>query len=268
MANDDINNLRSQIQRLRKAATRKVSRLKTAKDVYVSGTNVDPRRKPHVEEKYNARQLRKYAEQLQGFMSRGTQYVPDSQRRPMPAQDWREYKKLEKQYNQKVHDYFKRVEQIQLPNSEENIGQRMAKMTPDHRQMGNVSVNAPYKPPERPSTAVAGRAALEKLKADMERRLTPEYFDEVNKAGMEQFSAMAEIINEPQLADDVRGLTGEQFAVLWNYTAFPTAVSLNYEIMLKLLSGKEQAHHSDAYRQQISIANELIEWAKTLKVGM
>lgn len=263
---EDISRLNADVARLRKAVTRKVSRLKQRHDVYVSGTSFDPRVPPSTLKNYTPSQLRAHRNELGAFLDRSNQFVPDSQRRPIPASDWKRYKRLESQFNEKVHDFFDRVRDIRTLSGE-TIGERMAARTPDHRQMGNPAVNAPYEPVERRSIAVSSRAALEKLIAQKEEQIKPGWFERHNREGMEQFTKMLDVLNNQKLENAVKGLTSEQFSVLWNYEGFATSISIQYEIALKMLSDKELPWHSDLAEQALRRANELVKWASNLPLG-
>lgn len=261
----EVDRLRAEAQRIRKNAGRKMARLARNHDVYVSGTTFDPRRPEGVEKKYNTRQLRNYIAELSGFVDRKTQFVPDSQRRPIPSEDWRAYKKLEKERNAFFNRRFEKYADFQvLP--EETVRQRMAKMTPDHPQMADPAVNSPYRPSERVSTNVASRAALEKFMDQMTKQLDPEYFDEHAAKGMTEAKQMLEVINEPRIAGMLDDLSPDQFELLWNYTPFATALSLNYENMLKLLSDKEVPWQSEVARTALRDAEAAIERVKSFEI--
>lgn len=266
MADDNVNSLRADIARMRKAVTRKISRLKQSHDVVVSGTHYDPRRAARSEDRFNESQLVSYKNSLGAFLDRGNQYVPDANNKPLPRDEFREYKRLETEYNRNVNEYFAKMQDVKLPNGE-TIRERMARFTPDHRQMGNVNVNAPYQPPSRDSTNINGLTGLQKLTADMRKRLTENYFTRINEESRKQFKQMAELLNSPKLARTIEGLKDEQFAALWNYTPFATSVSILYETQLKLLSDKESPYNTDVFDNAVNTANELANWARTLKIS-
>lgn len=263
---EDIDRLRAEVKRLRRAVTRKVSRLKQAHDVFLSGTQFDPRRAPRSEARYSASQLRSYIHDLAGFVDRGNQFVGDAQRRPIPRSDWQRYKNLENQYNARVNEYFDRVKGVRLPSGE-TVAERMARVTPDHRQMGNPAVHAPFDPVERQPGNVASKAALDKLIDAMKKRLQPDYFEKKNREGMEQFEKMMDILNDSELKEAVKGLNDEQFALLWNYTGFPTAISIQYEFALKALSAEQQSFERDVSSVALRRAHELVNDAKNFPVG-
>ena len=126
---DDLESIRADIARLRKLATKKISRIKRAKDAPLSGTQFDPRRTPKAEKRYTKRQAEVYRQELQGFLSRSNQYVGGANGYVMRKQQWDAYKKLEQQYNSRVNQKFDRVAGIQLPYGE-TIASRMARRTP------------------------------------------------------------------------------------------------------------------------------------------
>lgn len=256
--------LRNEIAKLRRAATKKISRLKQVKNVVTSGSKVDPRRDPAVHKKYNNEQLENYKNMLQGFVSRKTQYVPDSQHRPIHADKFKEYKQLETEYNARVDQHFSKFQDYVLPSSE-TILERMAKMTPDHKRAWNPPVNSPFRATVRQSKAMASDKALETLIDKMNERLTPDYFDKLNRAGMEQFEQMESVINDKGLSNKVKQLTPGQFALLWNYTNFAAAVSMHYETMMKMLSNQEKPWHTTVRRDAIADYEEMVEWASKQK---
>jgi len=263
----EIDELRAKVMARHKAATRKVSRLKNVVGVEVSGTKVDPRRSPAKIRHYTTAQLNTYMRELDTFTSRSTQFVPDARRKPMSADKWHTYQKAELAYNQKVKSDFSRIEDIYVPRLGMTIGERMDMVTPKHRQAYNPAVNAPYEPPTRKPTNVMSEKALEKLTAAMVKRGTPEHNKQLILDAREQFSLMAEVINEPELRDRISELTDTQFLVAWNYTPLPTALGMWYDMAQAILNSKEQAHHAGVLRNSVREANELIAWAKSLDLS-
>jgi len=234
--------------------------------VELSGTKADPRRKPADLKHYTQAQLKTYISQLNQFTSRKTQYVADAARKPMTQSSWAKYKALETAYNQKVADSFAKVADIELTGHGMTIGQRMAMMTPKHRQMTNPAVNSPYMPPERQPHNIATAKALEKLTKDMKKRLKPGWENKQIRAARAEFDAMVKIINEPELSANVKGLTNAQFSVIWNYTGFATQLSLYYDARKLMLSNSELSFQSDNIATAVKDANELIAFAKKLNI--
>lgn len=268
---DDLGSLRAEVARLRRATTRKVSRLKQRSGAQVSGTEFDPRRKPHVEGRYTQRQLATYRDQLQGFLSRKNQFVGGASGVPIPRSEWDRYKTAEKAYNAKVNEHFQRVADIELPapiphTRGETLGSRMERMTPSHRHLRNEVVNSPYDPLERSPRSVVSRDKLAKLIESLEAKMAPDYDERQAEASRDQFRRMADEIGDAELKDRVDKLSDEQFDVLWNYTSFPWDLSLDYEVHRLLHEGKDRPFLREAAENARKGFERLITWAGKLKV--
>lgn len=262
--NESLEEARARVAGRARAATRKVSRLKRATGVEISGSAVDPRRDPKLVAKYNRRQLAAYERDLNSFVSRRTQYVPDAQGRPIKSKTWNEYKRSEAAYNAGVTERFGKVKDIPLPISGQTIGERMDAMTPEHRQAYNPAINAPYKPPTRKSKQIASEKALKKLTRQMKDRLDPRAEGRAARAARDQLKQMLDVINEPDLQAAVDKLTNGQFMTMWNYTQFATNISLNYDVKQRMMSGKEKPWYSEALKQAVRNSHALADWAGSL----
>lgn len=261
---NDSDSLRAEIQRLKKAVTRKVSRIKTGQDIYISGTSQDPRKAAASVKGMNESQLRSYGHALAAFLDRGNQYVPDSQHRPMPRAEWRNYKRLESEWNQRVREHMENINSIRLPSGM-TVAERDAMLRPDHPQMANPTVNGPREI-DRTSTNVAGSARLKHLMDQMQRRLGEDYFDQLNASGKETFGKMIDRIGDDAFSRDVDRLTPEQFEVLWNWTPFATAISFQYELAMKELSARDKETWAGTVQHNaVREAREYVEWARGLK---
>ena len=251
-----------------KAAGKKISRLQREKGIQgLSGSANDPRRDPKILKRYTKKQVQAYINELNRFTSRGTQFVPDAQRRPVPGNLWNTYKNLEKQFNKRVDAHFNQVADVYVPRLGMTIRERMAMMTPDHPKAGQSAVHSPYNPPDRRPTNVASRKALERLIGDMKERLKPSWFDKKLNEGRDQFGKMAKIVNDPALEAAVNDLSPQQFDMLWNYTPFASAESLVYEIRMSMLSDKEKPWHTQTLDNALKDMHELVSWAKSVDLG-
>lgn len=267
MASEELERLRVEARARHRAATRKVSRLKTGRGVNISGTRADPRRDPSRIKSYNSRQLKAYIRDLNQFTDRRVQFVADTRGRPMQASLWRQYKGLEQQYNRVVGERFSRVSDVFLPTSGMTLGERMEMTRPEHPQALSPAVNAPYRPPARQPTNIASERALRQLVRDMKERLKPGHFRKLTKDARQQYEQMTHLTRQSDLDKKVRALTDEQFNVLWNFTPFATAESLKYERAKDLLAGKDKPWQSDVIRNAQESANELVAWASQLDLG-
>lgn len=264
---EELRALRAMANRRHRAATNKISRLKNDVGVNVSGTDVDPRRTRANIKNYTEKQLRSYINQLDNFVSRRTQFVPDAKRRPIPASQWREYQRLEKQYNEKISAQFARYRDVDLGPSGMTVGQRMEMMTPRFPYMQDRAVNTPYTPLNRRSSNIGSQRALQRLTKDMRARLEEGHSSRELQAGREQFEKMAELLDAPGLTRRVRNLSDSQFEALWKFTGFGTAISLGYDINQQLLAGNEKRWHGQVLESSMSAANELVKWAESLDLG-
>ena len=265
---DDLNSIRADIARLRTLVTKKVSRLKTRRGAAVSGTEFDPRRAPKVEKKYTRRQAEAYRAELQGFLSRGTQFVGGARGFVMKQEKWNAYKKLEQQYNDRVNQHFDSISGVKLPFGGETIGSRMARRKPPHPQMAYEAFHAPYDPPVRTPQSVDSAKALKKLMDSMKKKANPNFDKQFIEKNRNQFTGMADRLGDDALAEAVKNLTDAQFDILWNYSEMPYDMSLWYETQ-KLIEDGNTKHPlvtSGAAESAKREYAKLVEWASKLKV--
>ena len=262
----ELAGLRAEVARLRTGVTKKVSRIKRNNGAVLSGSGFDPRRAPHREAKYTRRQLETYKRELEGFLSRKSQFVGLSGGTPVTRSKWEQYKSLEAKHNATVNEGFQKVADIQLSTGEP-ISSRMKRSTPDHRHMRSAQVNALYDPITRNPEQVNGLKGLDKLIAQyMDRVGNKNWRQEKIATGRRVFEAMADRIGNEELADKMAELTDEQFDVLWNYTDFPREMSLDYQHM-KMMNEKRDVPFMRQVAESASAGYaEKIKWAKGLKV--
>jgi hypothetical protein len=261
----ELNELRSEVARMRRAATRKISRIKQTHGAVVSGTEFDPRRAPGVHGGYTEKQLQAYRERLASFLSRSTQYVPDASARPLPRSEFAAYKAAEARYRESAGGVYEAIKHVELPSGETVEG-RIAAMTPLHKVMHNSAMNRIFDPVERGADQITSLKSLRKLIRSLEKGSTPREIRRKVKESRDQMRQMLDAINEPSLQREVNKLTHNQYVALWNYTTFASAVSLAYESAKKMLSPKEEAWAQGRLRDQMGDAMEMIEWASRLPI--
>lgn len=259
--NDDLDSLRADVERMRRSATRKISRLKTGKSVVISGTEFDPRRATKAHKSYTRKQLKSYQRELENFLSRKTQFVPDASRRPIPRNEWLDYKKVEAQHRDSVGKIFERMKNVELPSGE-TVSERLAKMDVLHKQMHNPVTNPFYDPRDRSSSDVTSRESLRKLQKDLKKKSSPRNQSARVSEARSQLEKMLSVINSPEIASAVKSLSQGQFVALWNYTAFASAIAMSYDSAQKMLTPREESWGHEKIRQQSNDAMELISWAK------
>lgn len=263
----ELGALRAEARRLHRAVTRKISRNRTKRGAEIGNTKFDPRRDASKIKHYNRRQLQAYIANLERFVSRKTQFVPDSQYRPIPVQKWREYKAAEKTLNQKMRERFDKFGDRMLPEGI-TVRQRLAMTEPIHPQMHNPASNAGIRAIERKSKSVRSLEALNKLIIETKKRADPRDAARIEKANRTSVNAMLDVIGRDDWRERISLLTSAQFDLLWNMSgSFANAVSLYYEVSRKLLEGKDAATRwmETVTNNAISDIEKMLAWIEKEK---
>lgn len=261
----EIDRLRALAKARQRAVGNKISRLRSQHNVEVGGSKHDPRRKVENIDRYNAPQLRAHLARLDAFMSRKTQFVPDAHRRPIDAADWRRLVKAKEKVDRMESGTYEKMKDVYIPESGMTVGQRKAATTADHPRAGQPR-KAGYRPTKLSSRSITSARALKKLIRDYERKGSPEHFERRRNNWRKGVKKMADLMGLPELWDDVKNLTNDQFDLLWGFTNFATAVDLPYLMRKLLLSSKEKAFHSEVVDQHLAEARRLLDWAKKVNL--
>jgi len=272
MANQALNSKRDQAAYLTKRANHKISRLRRTGDVEVAGSQYDPRKSKQALARYTEKQLDAYINRVSQFNDRSTQFVGDIKRRPIPAAEWRDYKRAEKAHRDHMLDRYNRIKDITLPGQDgkpghETIAQRRDKMRADRRLAGNPTVNDPFDPPVRDHRNIKDRAALKTLLKDEKAKSRPGWDNKELKRQIGEFDKMIARVGDQKLADKIAKMGPQKFFVLWNGTGFANAVATEYEQMMLLLRGKEQPYHEQLVKDAFQDAHRLVDWAENLEFG-
>jgi hypothetical protein len=256
----DVNRLRAEARRLHANATKKVSRMKRINGIAISGTDLDPR-KPRAEiNSMTSRQLTAYHAKLQKFNARTTGYVP-SEGGAIPRSQWSEYKRLEARHNKRVQVYEAMTKDIGLPGQDMTIGQRRATMPADRVKAFSTATNKPLTRFERQSKGINGPKALQKLIAQMNGKLTPDYVQNTVKEQRKQYERMLEIIGDQELIEKSKQMTDGQFNLAWNEGKLADSTVSRYvvaDVEIGGASGRiEDDSNDDSHRW--------VDWALTLK---
>lgn len=235
----EVASLRAEALRLHRNTTSKISKNNAKRGADLSGTEFDPRVSPSKVKRYNRQQLASYIAKLEKFNSRKTQFVPDSQYRPIPAQKWREYKDAEKALNKEIRDRYSTYSGIKLPSGL-TVAQQLSMFETTHPQMHNPASNAGIRELDRHSKSVKSLLALEKLTQDTKKRTSREHKLSVEAANRKSVNDMMDIIGNDNWKQRIDALSSTKLDILWNLSAvFANAVGLFYEVAKKLLSDKE-----------------------------
>lgn len=265
MANRELAEKRAQALQLTGRATRKISRLKTKVGVEVAGSEFDVRKPPKNIKRYTSKQLDAYMARLSQFNNRGTQFVPDAKKRPIPASEFKEYKQAENAHRAHAQAELNPIRDIKLPGRKETVGQRRGQMIENRRRMaGNPSVNDPYDPPVRQSTNIANRKALKKLTKDEKRKSERGWDQRELKRQIGEYAQIVDAAGDAGGSLSIKELTPGQFKALWNGTEFATEVSTRYEIHQLLVAGKDRPEHQKILDDAFANAKRLVQWAKGL----
>lgn len=258
MNKDELNALRAEVRRRHKAATSKVSRLRS-RGVELGGTNIDVRRDLSKVKRYNATQLRAYAATLDRFVSRQTAYVPGDKGVPLPAAKWREYKRLERMNNRRTNTEYEKVADTFLPTPSIRIRDRRTMLS--QSALGQ-SANVPFQEMNRKSTGITNEKALDKIIEQMRDKTRRGYLPEQLAKSREQFMKMLGEIGEQRYLKAASELSDAQFDILWNYTSFATQISSDYEIMKLKARGEMERSHEKIHEDNQDAISDLLTWAQ------
>jgi len=268
---EEINAKRSQARQRHRAATHKISRLKSKGDVSISGTQYDPRVAPEKLKRYNSRQLDSYIAKLDAFVSRETQFVPGAKGRPMPVAGkygWGRVAKLQHQLNKDKAAHLAKIANIFLPSAGMTIGERVEMSTPKHPVTSPPASYAPHIPYTRTSKGVPNEKQLKKLAKELESKQGGKYFEQKYKSQMTAARKMIKGISNKALAKDFRSLNPEEFSLLWNYTNFAEVTSTDYVIRKSMMHDKKElAWYDISLDTQLREARKRIAEIKALKLG-
>ena len=251
---------------MRNRATAKIARNRR-NGVSLEGTKHDPRREPNAIKGYTRKQLATYMNQLSAFNSRKTQFVGDRKGRPIPKEQWRVADKKQRQVADKVNTIFDMFADIKIRKGDETIRDRMAKMTPTHRRMGNVSKNAPYAPPVIGPNNLDNPKAVKAFIDKMNRKLDPKWIKRELKHSRISAEKMLKGGGREDLWNRVEKLNDAQFFALWNFTSFADDVALNYDSAQNDLQDEDtEPWYMENSRAGMKIATKEVGWAEKIKV--
>lgn len=202
-------------------ARRKIKRLQ-AKGVRTGG--ISPLRDVDASDTWA---LKRYAKDLESFISRQTRYVAGYDGTPIPYETYRDFRRLEKRYNAahaKWWDTYGQQPFITAGGaSETTIAERSLAARLKGMAFGGASA---YR--ETPAERLRGVKDIEKRSAIMHRELSPSYQKERTRTLRKNLLAHAATFNDPRIPKMIRKLSNEQLFALQNFTNF---VPLYYRYM-------------------------------------
>jgi hypothetical protein len=171
--------------------------------------------------------MKRYAKELESFISRQTRYVAGYDGTPIPYSAYRDFRRLERKYNKehgKWWDKYGNQPFITAEGaSEMTIAERSLAARLKGMAFGGVSA---YR--ETPAERLRGIKDIEKRSAIMRRELSPSYQKERVRKLRKNLLLNAEQFNDPRIPKMIRKLSNEQLFALQNFTNF---VPLYYRYM-------------------------------------
>lgn len=171
--------------------------------------------------------LKRYAKDLERFVSRQTRYVAGYDGTPIPYETYRDFRRLEKRYNAahaKWWDTYGNQPFITAEGaSETTIAERSLAARLKGMAFGGASA---YR--ETPAEKLRGVKDIEKRSAIMRKELSPTYQKERVRNLRKNLIAHASEFNDPRISKLIRKLSNDQLFALQNFTNF---VPLYYRYM-------------------------------------
>lgn len=226
MASGEVERLRAEVRRARANATRKATRLRRDKGVRIErDPKFDPRRGVGVENSYNARQLRAYLRDLQGFNSRNTQFVAGAAGAPIRAETARRLVDAQGRYNRSRAYLARNIQDVEIPGTGgRTFGDEL-------RERGRIGRDqSPLSPASWDLSQVEGEQAAQTLTRTLRRRATPQgqradvRRARTNLVNMAKFSG-----DGGALADRFMTMTDDQILAFWSTPNAVTALALTVD---------------------------------------
>lgn len=222
-------NARAHVKDAERRARRKIKRLQN-KGIRTGGIapfrDVDPS---------NTRALKSYANQLEKFISRSTRFVAGRDGTPIPYTAYRDYKRLERQWNKEHNKYWQKFAAhpflTAYGESDTTLGMRSAMAHVKGLPFGNIDYQRQLLPEQ-----IRSEADLRKRAQILKRELSPTYqrqrITQLRKNLMEHAASF----NDPRIPAMIKKLSNEQLFALQNFTNFVPIyyryMSTNVEITL------------------------------------
>ena len=171
--------------------------------------------------------LKRYAKELETFVSRQTRYVAGYDGTPIPYEAYRDFRRLEKKYNAAHAKWWDTYGQQPFITSEGASEMTIVERSLAARLKGMAFGGASaYR--ETPAERLRGVKDIEKRSAIMRKELSPSYQKERVRNLRMNLLAHASEFNDPRIPRMIRKLSNEQLFALQNFTNF---VPLYYRYM-------------------------------------
>lgn len=204
---------RARVRDAERRARRKIKRLQK-KGVRTGGItpfrDVDPS---------NTRVLNSYARELEKFISRSTRFVAGRDGTPIPYTAYRDYKRIERQWNKEHNRYWQKFANQPFMTAygvaDMTLGQRSAAAHVKGLPFGNIDYRRDLLPEQ-----VRSVKDLEQRKRILKREMSPSYQRKRITQLRKNLLEHAATFNDPRLPNMIRKLSNEQLFALQNFTNF------------------------------------------------
>jgi hypothetical protein len=257
--NNELDELRQRVRELESKTQQKIKR-NARKGVKLQGSKYDPIRPNAPVSNYTKIQLEVYSRKLETFNSRANQFVPGRRGTPLPIQQWRTYKRYERQANKIVQSHLDRVKDVYVPQTGMTVGQRIAATQSEFPQTANPASNSVYQTLNRNSNGIVSEKALNKLIKQQREKVSPARMKKEIRSGRKQFDAMMLMAGRSDISDIASKLTDHQFNFLWRFTNTAGASSLAYEIQMRKLAGNNARWYDQVADDSMGDVQEMVEW--------
>ena len=206
-------NARAHVKDAERRARRKIKRLQN-KGIRTGGIapfrDVDPS---------NTRALNSYANQLEKFISRSTRFVAGRDGTPIPYTTYRDYKRLERQWNKEHNKYWQKFAAhpflTAYGESDTTLGMRSAMAHVKGLPFGNIDYQRQLLPEQ-----IRSEADLRKRAQILKRELSPMYQRKRITQLRKNLLEHAATFNDPRIPNMIKKLSNEQLFALQNFTNF------------------------------------------------
>lgn len=222
-------NARAHVKDAERRARRKIKRLQK-KGIRTGSVapfrDVDPS---------NTRALKSYARDLEKFISRSTRFVAGRDGTPIPYTAYRDYKRLERQWNKEHNKYWQKFAAhpflTAYGESDTTLGMRSAMAHVKGLPFGNIDYQRQLLPEQ-----IRSEADLRKRAQILKRELSPTYQRKRISQLRKNLLEHAATFNDPRIPNMIKKLSNEQLFALQNFTNFVPIyyryLSTNVEITL------------------------------------
>ena len=206
-------NARARVADAERRARRKIKRLQNKG---VRTGSVEPFR---TVDPSNTRALNSYAKQLEKFISRSTRFVAGRDGTPIPYTAYRDYKRIERQWNKEHNKYWQKFANQPFMTAygaaDMTLGQRSAAAHVKGLPFGNIDYQRELLPEQ-----IRSVKDLEQRKKILKREMSPSFQRKRITQLRKNLLEHAATFNDPRIPNMIRKLSNEQLFALQNFTNF------------------------------------------------